>query len=141
MVDRRRAHDVRPRHAPTPAHPPGQPRYLQDVRSDAKGSILATLGGDRSVSIYDVGTGVAIGDPIEIADDQADAIALRLDGLELAVGGSRSIGAQVWDLNPQHWLAAVCRIAGRNLTRAEWDTNIGALRPYRRTCAEFPAGD
>ena len=28
------------------------------------------------------------------------------------------------------------RLAGRNLTRSEWDQYIGDLAPYRRTCPE-----
>lgn len=102
--------------------------------------IIAVDGGDRSVAIYDIASGVAVGDPIDIPDDQINAIALRPDGLELAVGGSRAVGPEVWDLDPRHWIDAACRVAGRNLTHAEWESNIGALRPYRLTCAQFPAG-
>jgi hypothetical protein len=33
---------------------------------------------------------------------------------------------------------AACRVAGRNLTREEWATNIGTLAPYRTTCPDLP---
>ena len=33
---------------------------------------------------------------------------------------------------------AACRVAGRNLTRDEWASNIGTLAPYRATCPDLP---
>jgi len=41
-------------------------------------------------------------------------------------------------LEPERWLEAACEVAGRNLTRAEWETNVGVLAPYAATCPEFP---
>jgi WD40 repeat protein/class 3 adenylate cyclase len=38
-----------------------------------------------------------------------------------------------WDLRPSSWARAACRIAGRNLTRAEWRQYVGAAG-YRATC-------
>ena len=35
---------------------------------------------------------------------------------------------------------AACRLAGRNLTQAEWDQYIGDLAPYTTTCPDHPAG-
>lgn len=46
-------------------------------------------------------------------------------------------GIVVWDLDPEHWVEPACAIAGRNLTRAEWDQYIGDLAPYRATCPEY----
>jgi hypothetical protein len=84
--------------------------------------------------MHDIATATAIGDAITIPDDEVNVIALRPDGLELAVGGSATRGMQIWDLDPDHWLDAACRLAGRDLTREEWDTNIGDLLGYRSTC-------
>lgn len=44
----------------------------------------------------------------------------------------------MWDLDPEHWIAAACTPASRNLTQEEWDTYIGKLAPYHRTCPQFP---
>ena len=33
-----------------------------------------------------------------------------------------------------------CKIAGRNLTRAEWDHYFGTVAPYHATCAQYPPG-
>ena len=80
------------------------------------------------------------GQPASEAIDQY-GYALRLDGLELAIGGSPDAGMQIWDLDPDHWIDAACCLAGRNLTREEWDTNIGILGEYRPTCDPSAAAD
>ena len=43
----------------------------------------------------------------------------------------------VWDVDPAHWDAMACRIAGRNLTHAEWNQYIPG-RPYQTTCPQWP---
>jgi hypothetical protein len=40
----------------------------------------------------------------------------------------------IWDLEPAHWLAAACRLVGRDLTPEEWDQYMGWFS-YRSTCA------
>jgi WD40 repeat protein len=47
-------------------------------------------------------------------------------------------GIVLWDLNPDHWETAACRMAGRNLTADEWATYFPADEP-RATCADWPA--
>jgi hypothetical protein len=47
---------------------------------------------------------------------------------------------KVWNLDPQSWVDAACRLAGRNLTPEEWNSYIGDLAPYAATCPEFPPG-
>jgi hypothetical protein len=80
------------------------------------------------VSIYDTASRTRLGDPIP----WSAGASLRPDGAAVAVGTGD--GVAIWDLNPQHLAAAACRLAGRNLTRAEWDTYLAALGQYRRTC-------
>ena len=96
---------------------------------------------DRTAAIDDVTTGAAIGDPIVIPDDEVNDVALRPDGLELASDGPVQTGMTIWDLDPDHWIEAACRLAGRNLTPDEWDKNLGALRSYRVTCPESPTAE
>jgi DNA-binding SARP family transcriptional activator/WD40 repeat protein len=45
----------------------------------------------------------------------------------------------LWDVNPADWLTIACRIAGRNLTQAEWHQYLPS-RPYQLTCPGLPAG-
>ncbi len=56
----------------------------------------------------------------------------------LGIGGGPDAGIKVWDLDPERWMVAACQLAGRNLTREEWETNIGDLADYRATCPQFP---
>ncbi len=91
-------------------------------------------------------SGVAVaGDELLVPDGQWNHTNISLDGKWLTVGGENPDNAartldtfQLWDLDPDHWEIAACRIAGRNLTRAEWADNIGDLAPYRATCPELP---
>jgi WD40 repeat protein len=45
----------------------------------------------------------------------------------------------LWQASPAQWEKLACRIAGRNLTRAEWHQYLPTL-PYERVCPEWPAG-
>ena len=117
----------------------GSRGYVQDLVGTSDGSLIAVRGGDRTVTLYDVATGVRLGAPIVVAEAQENLISLSPHGDRLAIGGGEGeAGVQIWNLDPAHWVAAACRLAGRNLTRDEWATNIGDLAPYRATCPAFP---
>jgi WD40 repeat protein len=119
----------------------GSRGLITDLRGTADGTLIATLGGDHEVILYDVATGVRIGTTITIPDDQHNYVSLSLDGRSLAAGGEVADGddtPQVWNLDPERWAHAACRVAGRNLTPDEWASNIGDLAPYRPTCPDLP---
>ena len=107
------------------------------IQSSADGSLIAAVGQDRRVILYDLATGRQIGDAITIPDTEVPQDALRPDGKELAIGGGASSSFAVWDLDPEHWVTAACKVAGRNLTREEWSTNIGDLAEYHLTCPDL----
>ena len=111
-------------------------RGFNQVKADADGRLAMVTGGDRSVTLYDVDSGEQIGDRIIIPGTEPRATALRPDGLEMAIGGGINRDILVWDLNPEHWTTAACKVAGRNLTREEWDTYLGGLGDYRSTCPD-----
>ncbi|MEO6571187.1 MAG: WD40 repeat domain-containing protein, partial [Ilumatobacteraceae bacterium] len=118
----------------------GSRGYIQELYGTRDGSIIAVRGLDRTVSIFDVDTGILLGTPISIPDGDGEVIGLSLDGATLVLGGGATNGVQVWDLRPEAWIDAACRVAGRNLTAEEWDSNIGDLAEYRPTCPAFAAG-
>ena len=119
---------------------PGSRGFIREVESTTDGSTIAVLGGDRVVNLYDVGTGVQLGSPLTIPDDEINEMAFSLDGDTLAYGGGIDRPLRIIDLDTDHWAAAACRLAGRNLTEEEWATNVGDLAPYRSTCPDLPAG-
>jgi class 3 adenylate cyclase/WD40 repeat protein/energy-coupling factor transporter ATP-binding protein EcfA2 len=100
------------------------------------GSLIAVNGADRSAALFDVATGVRLGTPLEIPEGSLNDALLAPSGSSFALSGEK--GVLLWDLEPSRWVDAACRVAGRNLTRAEWETNIGDLAPFGATCPEFP---
>jgi DNA-binding SARP family transcriptional activator/WD40 repeat protein len=117
----------------------GSPGFIQEINGTADGSLILTRGGEGSASLYDVASGIRLGAPIPIpVDDEFQTATIALDGSRMAIGGGIENGYQIWDLDPAHWEEAACRLAGRNLTRQEWETNIGDLANYRTTCPQFP---
>jgi hypothetical protein len=113
----------------------GSVGFVRQLIGSADGTIIAVLGADRRVTLHDVATGVRLGTPIPL-DPEADTwIDLARSGRYLGVGGGvPQPGFAVWDLDPERWVAGACRVAGRNLTREEWDANLRDLSPYRTSC-------
>ena len=58
----------------------GSRGFITQVEGTADGTLIATNGGDHNVIVYDVASGVRIGTPITVADDESNRIALSLDG-------------------------------------------------------------
>jgi WD40 repeat protein len=99
--------------------------------------LVVTWGG--AAHVYDVASTRQIGRtlPVELDPDVAQIGAtLRPDGEQLAVATEH--GVQLWNLDPEAWREAACRLAGRNLTHEEWDNYIPQGEPYRATCSQWP---
>ena len=43
----------------------------------------------------------------------------------------------LWNLDVSMWEAIACRLAGRNMTVAEWEQFGPQDEPYRATCADY----
>jgi DNA-binding SARP family transcriptional activator/WD40 repeat protein len=113
--------------------------FIQGINGTADGSLILTRGGEGWANLYDVASGIRLGAPIPIpVEDEFQTASIALDGSRMAIGGGIENGYQIWDLDPDHWVEGACRLAGRNLTRQEWATNIGELAEYRPTCPQFP---
>jgi WD40 repeat protein len=68
------------------------------------------------------------------------AVGISADGSWIATGGQDAT-ARLWRMTPLTDATQIaCRIAGRNLSRSEWEDYLGKDTPYRRTCAEWPSG-
>jgi WD40 repeat protein len=68
------------------------------------------------------------------------AVGISPDGAWIATGGQDAT-ARLWRMTPLADATQIaCRIAGRNLSRSEWEQYLGKGTPYRRTCAQWPAG-
>jgi WD40 repeat protein len=105
---------------------------INSLQFSRDGALLLATSNDQTVSLYDVESGTRLGDPIPTAAPFIVPGFLDPDGSSLAVTAQQ--GVALWDVTPDHLLAAACRTAGRNLTRGEWTTYLGNLGAYRTTC-------
>jgi WD40 repeat protein len=114
---------------------PGARGFVNTLQLSDDGAILLATSLDQTASVYDVASGIRLGDPIRSDAPWIYGAGLRPDGG--AVGVTVTNGVAVWDLDPARMLAAACRLAGRNLTGSEWRTYLAALGDYRPTCPAF----
>ena len=95
------------------------------------GSRLATSSLDGTVLLWDVHRREPIGPSLPGPSDIA-TVGFTPDGryvVAIFINGS----VFVWDLNLESWKDHACRVAGRNLTRAEWEELLPD-RPYVTLC-------
>lgn len=84
--------------------------------------------------LWDVETGQLIGQPI---DSLASSSPSAVPGEHAGFIGATEKWAQYWRFDPGEWPATACRLAGRNMTRAEWDQFGPRDQPYRATCPQW----
>lgn len=110
----------------------GQNGPVFSVTYDPSGTQVMTTSGDGNLRLWDVAGGKVIGAPLPAADtggwgtffpDGRRVIAVSLSGIGI-----------VWNVDPEVWKAQACRIADRDLTRAEWRDFL-PRRDYSRVCA------
>jgi DNA-binding beta-propeller fold protein YncE len=111
---------------------------LDAVSVSADGRTLTAYDLNETVSVYDLISGMRLGDPIPVASEWnfpgggSFSGTIRADGAQLAV--NVAAGIAVWDLRPSSHADAACGMAGRDLTRDEWIAYLEELGPYRSTC-------
>ena len=92
----------------------------------------------ETLRFYDVESRMQLGDPIDLGKmplyDLDDLPARRTGPRDRHRVEASSSGTST----PAHWEDAACRLAGRNLTPAEWAPYLGDLAPYRATCPSYP---
>jgi WD40 repeat protein len=103
-----------------------------DMSSDGR----TVLGADGSgnVLLWDVATGTILGDPLPGPGpgDKWLAAYFVPDGGRIVVVSETGSG-WIWDVDPSDWKSRACQIAGRSLTRQEWQKFLPD-RPYHATC-------
>jgi DNA-binding SARP family transcriptional activator/WD40 repeat protein/molybdopterin-guanine dinucleotide biosynthesis protein len=129
---------------------------LRDGAIIATDSTLPSGDGTDQISVVrliDRATGTLIGEPLPLGPlppgllavspyfESAFELTSSPDGtrfISSAPGPGRSV--TLWDVDVKHWEATACRIAGRNLTKAEWKRYLPDQQ-YARTCSQWPAGE
>ncbi len=117
----------------------GPPSFTQvTVGSDGRGGLRGVAFTDgKVITLWDVATGLAIGDAIEGPPSGIDALANVNMALTADPQNHRLI---IWDLDPAVWRTRACAAAGRNLTREEWKNFLPEGEPYHATCPQYPDG-
>jgi WD40 repeat protein len=109
----------------------GQNGYVGSVTWSPDGRDLMTTSTDGKFRIWDVATRKLVGAPLP-----GDAVGgwgtYFPNGKEIVAAFGTGKGV-VWNVDPAAWNRAACRIAHRNLTRAEWHQFLPERR-YASVC-------
>jgi WD40 repeat protein len=96
------------------------------------GSTLATGNADGMVRLWDVASGQALGAPLPGVPNSRVVPIFTPDGTHL-IAAHQNGRAYRWDIRPASLVRQACQVAGRRLTRAEWDEFLPG-RKYEPAC-------
>lgn len=109
------------------------PTTLVKAALSPDGSLVASLHQfTAAIALFEADSLRAVGRPIPIRTGIGTF--LFTPGGDLLANGP--YGVIRIELDPDVWQRTACRVAGRNLTRAEWTEYLGD-QPYRATCPEW----
>jgi WD40 repeat protein len=113
------------------------PRWVVALSFDPASGTLATSSQDGRVRLWDLASRRQLGSGLPSPAGQANNFAaFTPDGNHIVVVYATGSGF-VWEVDPGQWKARACAVAGRTLTRAEWEELLPG-RPYQPACQ--PAG-
>ena len=96
------------------------------------GRTLATGGPDGAVRLWDLRTQQPLGAPLPGVPNRAVAPQFTPDGAHL-FAVTNTGRAFRWDVRPSTWASHACKVAGRPLTRTEWNDALPG-RDYNPAC-------
>lgn len=109
----------------------GQNGLVFSVTFDASGKQVLTTSTDGKLRLWDFASRKLVGAALPGVDGAGWGTFFP-DGKRV-VAAFDSGYAIVWEIEPAAWATHACRVAGRNLTRAEWRDFLPE-RPYRPVC-------
>jgi len=108
--------------------------FLLGVSYSPDGRLLAASGTDGTVTLWDVRSRKQVGTPLPVGSPNVSALARFSPAGGMLASTSLDGTVVLWDVDPAHWRARACAVAGRDLTRQEWAEFLPG-RPYRAVCS------
>ena len=106
---------------------------LSSLEFSADGKTLLVGGSDGGARLYDAPSRTALGTPLQAPNEGGRMTAVfSKDGKRVIVGYIDG-RALFWDVDPAAWKRHACSVAGRSLTRDEWDQFLPD-RDYAAVC-------
>ena len=102
---------------------------------DGVGELVARSDFEGTTRVFDKATGTQLGRPITGIGRNPDS-EFAPDGTTLMTIADDHVS--LWNYDIDSWEAIACAVAGRNLTRDEWDEAGPRTIDYRATCPEYP---
>ena len=99
---------------------------------------FVTTGQDGAVKLWDAATQQLLASVLPLGPNNRVRASFLAADRVLIVYDTGEIFE--WDPRPDAWEAYACKVAGRNLTEAEWD-ELFPGQAYRVTCPDFTAGE
>jgi WD40 repeat protein/DNA-binding SARP family transcriptional activator len=122
-------HTWTPRGSPLVAHTGA----VATVSFSPDGRTLATTSDDGTTRLWEIPSGRPIGTALPGPAQHYVAAAFVDGGTHLVTLDDNGHG-NLWDIQPQSWARRACHIAGRTLTRTEWNAALSE-RTYAPACA------
>jgi WD40 repeat protein len=97
------------------------------------GRTLASGGTDGALRLFDIPTREPLAAPLPAVPNRPAVPVFAPGGTQLLAISNGGRGYR-WDLRPAEWMRRACTVAGRTLTRAEWDEVLPG-REYDPACA------
>ena len=97
------------------------------------GNTLATGGADGTVRLWDLRTQQPLGAPLRGLPNRIVVPQFTPDGAHLFAIYGEGGRAYRWDVRPSSWARHACAVAGRPLTRSEWQDALPG-RDYAPAC-------
>jgi WD40 repeat protein len=103
---------------------------IDPVSFSPDGRLLAASSVDQTATLWDLATHKPVGETFPVQEGTIPGAQFAPNGdlviVELADGAT-------WPMDPEVWKRFACRVAGRDLTRAEWE-DLLPDREYEPTC-------
>ncbi|HEX6579742.1 MAG TPA: AAA family ATPase [Actinomycetota bacterium] len=116
---------------------PANACWIESLEFSPDGRTLLTSGCDGSARLFDASSRQEIGSPLQGPGNESNSAVFSPDGSRIFVAYRSGIGF-VWNVTLGAWKEQACTVAGRNLTRAEWERYLPE-RPYELVCPGIPS--